>query len=202
MCLMKCAPLPQLLRAVYPDLYPLHALHAPPAPPSPPAPPAVDDLPRLQLTAERCVAATAAVYICTRAHAHNHGRAQLYLHIDSHIHSTLAYLYLYIHMYTRARTQAWTCSNYTRTYTHTYIDTYSFIRIYLYTRARTRAWTCFILLVHTLTLAHLYVHMQLYAIIFMRTVESRSVYLKTRRFESTRGRMDFSINYVYKRIMI
>nr|XP_026485759.1 protein transport protein Sec24A [Vanessa tameamea]XP_026485760.1 protein transport protein Sec24A [Vanessa tameamea] len=51
MCLMKCAPLPALLRVVHPDLYALHALpahaHAHADAPPPPLPP------RLQLSAER-----------------------------------------------------------------------------------------------------------------------------------------------------
>ncbi|CAH0727959.1 unnamed protein product, partial [Brenthis ino] len=59
MCLMKCAPLPQLLRAVYPDLYPLHALHAPAQQHQQQQNQQQqqqhrdEDLPRLQLTAER-----------------------------------------------------------------------------------------------------------------------------------------------------
>ncbi|CAD0198408.1 unnamed protein product [Chrysodeixis includens] len=56
MCALKLAPLPQLLRAAYPDLYPLHALHDY----LPRDEPGEDqegsdapDPPRLQLTAER-----------------------------------------------------------------------------------------------------------------------------------------------------
>ncbi|XP_026328680.1 protein transport protein Sec24A [Hyposmocoma kahamanoa] len=61
MCAMKSLPLPQLMRAVYPDLYPVHALRAP-APAPAPAPaqrpddddePDAPDPPRLHLSAER-----------------------------------------------------------------------------------------------------------------------------------------------------
>lgn len=64
MCALKVLPLAQLLRAAYPDLYPLHALrdHVPDAHDAHDAPDAHDhddevadapDPPRLQLTAER-----------------------------------------------------------------------------------------------------------------------------------------------------
>lgn len=57
MCAMKTLPLQQLLRAVYPDLFPVHALRAPPPRPHPRPDeddePDAPDPPRLHLSAER-----------------------------------------------------------------------------------------------------------------------------------------------------